>query len=261
MQFNKKMEKIKKEDIEFGNWIREFYNRKAKNISDNGYEYWRWFSSPRKIRQYKHSLKSLLFHLQNIEIKNCLEIGCGPGTWTKILLKKYPRAKFLCVDISKEMIKQFEKNVRERRRVKTIVGNFLDVKLKKESFDFIFCSRSIEYIPNKPEVIRKFYNILKNGGKGIIISSPPHPRLVALKRLIRRKIDIEHKDRIFVEDLTNLLRKIGFIKVEAYPILFSDLSLVPNRALFNKLYKKNWNLLSKMFASSYLVRFIKNEES
>ncbi len=255
------MENIRKKDIEFGNWIREFYNRKAKNISDSGYEYVRWFSSPRKIRQYEYSLRSLLFHLEDIEIKNCLEVGCGPGTWTKILLKKYPGANFLCVDISKEMIKQFEKNVGERKRVKTIVSNFLDVKLKKESFDFIFCSRAIEYIPNKSEVIRKFYNILKNDGKGIIISSPPHPKLVTLKKLFRRKIDIEHKNRIFVEDLANLLIRAGFIRVEVYPILFSDFPLVPNRLLFNKLYKKRWSLLSKIFASSYLVKFEKNEKN
>ena len=108
-------QELKKEDVEFSNWMRQFYNKKAKKISDKGYEYARWFSTPRKKKQYNSTVRSLLFHLRDIGFKKCLEVGCGPGTWTRLLLKKYPEAKFTCLDISKEMISQFNENVKEKK--------------------------------------------------------------------------------------------------------------------------------------------------
>jgi SAM-dependent methyltransferase len=237
--------------------MREFYNRKSRNISTKGYEYARWFSTPVKRRQYKFSTISLLFHLKDIDFKSCLEVGCGPGTWTKLLIKKYPKAKFSCLDISKEMIRQFKENIKAEN-VEAIVDNFLEHDFKKKKFDFIFCSRAIEYIPNKPKVIEKFASLLKKNGKCIVVTSPPHPRVLAIKRAFGKKIDKEHTKRISVDSMHRLLKKNGFKNIEFYPILFSDFFLIPTSFLFRKFYNKRWGVVSKMFASSYLVKFEKN---
>jgi len=248
---------FRKQDIDFSDWIREFYNKKASNISNKGYEYARWSSSQRKIEQYKFSAQSLIFHLRDVNFKKCLEVGCGPGTWTKLLLKKYPYSRFSCLDISKEMIRQFDENISEKKRVKTIVNNFLDHDFKKEKFDFVFCSRAIEYIPNKAAAISKFYSLMENGGKGVIVSSPPHPSVFRIKKMLGMKVNFQHTKRIFARDILYLLRKVGFRNVKAYPILFSDFFLVPNSFLFRRLYRREWGLLSRIFASSYIVTFEK----
>lgn len=240
-------------------WMQEFYNKKVgeKIKSKYGdYEYYRWFSSPRKKRQYKFSLQSLLFHLRDVNFKNCLEIGCGPGTWTKVLLKKYPKSKITCLDLSKEMISQFKKTIKSKN-VKTIISGFLEQDFKSQKFDFIFSSRAIEYIPNKQEVIKKIYNLLEKNGKGIIITSPPHPLAFSIKKALGRKIDKEHTQRISVYQIKKLLKQTGFKNIKAYPILFTDFSLVPTSLLFKLFYKKKWNIIDKMFASGYLVKFEK----
>jgi ubiquinone/menaquinone biosynthesis C-methylase UbiE len=244
-------------DREFDSWMRRFYNRKASRISDKGYEYARWFSSPRKRRQYKFSAKSLLFHLKDFEFRDCLEVGCGPGTWTRLLLKKYPEARIDCLDISKEMIDQFKKNITEKKRVNTIVSSFLDKDFKKREYDFLFSSRAIEYIPNKKRVIDKFNSLLKAGGRGIIISSPPHPFVLSLKKSFGKRLNVNHTKRISVKKMSALLKGSGFLDVRFYPILFSDFFLVPTSFLFRRLYRKRWGLLSKMFASGYIVSFRK----
>ncbi len=237
------------------NWMRRFYDIKVGEKIKTDYEYYRWFSTKRKIRQYNFSKKSLLFHLRDITFKDCLEIGCGPGTWTKLLLEKYPGAEFTCLDISKEMIKQFKKKIKNKR-VKTIAGDFLYYKFNKK-FEFIFSSRAIEYIPNKPKVIEKIYNLLEDKGKGIIITSPPHPTVLRIKRFFGKKTDLEHTQRISVKEIKFLLEKSGFKNVYVCPILFSDFFLVPNSFLFNLLYKHKWGALSRMFASGYIVKFEK----
>jgi SAM-dependent methyltransferase len=242
-------------DAEFGDWMRDFYNRKSKNISDKGYEYARWFSTANKRRQHKFSTMSLLFHLRNVEFNDVLEVGCGPGTWTKLLIEKHPGADFTCLDISEEMLKQFEENVKSAR-VKTIVNNFLDEDFKK-SYDFVFCSRAIEYIPGKKKVVEKFNSLLRPGGKGIIISSPPHPLIFSFKRALGKGVHKEHTQRISVEDLGRFLREAGFKKIEFYPILFSDFPLVPTGFLFRRFYRRKWGVLARMFASGYIVKFEK----
>jgi len=253
--FTSKMAAITKNDEKFGDWMRDFYNKKAKNISSKGYEHARWFSSPEKIRQYKFSCISLTHHMKHIKFKDCLEIGCGPGTWTKFLLERYPKAKFTCLDISREMIRQHRANVKSNR-VKRIVKSFLDESFKKK-FDFIFFSRSIEYIPNKPKVIEKLNSLLKPGGKCIIVTSPPHPTFFAIKKVLGKKIDREHTQRISVYRLNRLLKSFGFTNREFYPILFTDSFLVPTGLFFRMLYRKRWGLLSHVFASGYLVKFEK----
>lgn len=244
-----------KDDSSFGTWMREFYNNKAGNLFKDNYEYVRWFSTPVKRRQYKFSTISLLFHLRNIKFKKCLEIGCGPGTWTRLLLKKYSNASFTCLDISKEMIKQFRRGIKSKK-VKTLVNNFLDQKFK-EKFNFVFCSRAIEYIPNKPKVIEKFYDLLENGGKGIIVTSHPHPTIVKIKRLFGEKINKEHTQRISVNEMRELLQKAGFVNIKFYPILFSDFFLIPTSILFYTCYKYRWGILSRLFATGYVVSFDK----
>ena len=239
-------------------WMRKFYDYKVgKKIKNKygDYEYYRWFLNKRKKRQYKFSTTSILFHLRDINFKNCLEIGCGPGTWTKLLLKKYPKAKFTCIDISKEMIKQFKKEIKDKR-AKPIVKDFLAFNSGKK-YDFIFSSRAIEYIPDKPKVIEKISNLLKDKRKGIIISSPPHPTLITIKKLFGKKVNPQHTQRISVKNLRALLKKNNFKNIKFYPILFTDLSFVPTSILFKFFYKKKWNFLGKMFAVTYLVKFEK----
>lgn len=242
-------------DKEFAEWMREFYNKKAKSVFKGDYECYRWFSTPIKKRQYAFTTLSLLYHLRDIRFKNCLEIGCGAGTWTKLLIKKYPKARFTCLDISKEMIKQFKIKIKSKR-VKIIINNFLDQEFKSK-YDFIFCSRAIEYIPNKPEVIKKFYELLLPGGNGIIVSSSPHPVFFRIKKLFKRKINLQHTQRISVKDLYKLLKNAGFVNIEFYPILFSELKVIPTKRLFKNLYKKKFGILSRIFATGYITKFKK----
>jgi len=247
--------KQKKES--FNDWVREFYDDKAKNYTHGDYEKFRWFASKKKKRQYYQTTRSLLFHLRNVNFKTCLDIGCGPGTWTFLLLKKYPTSEFICLDISKEMLMQFKSRVNEKR-INFVVSAFTDFKTKNK-YDFIFASRSIDYMEDKPLVIKKIYDLLNSGGKGIIVTSPPHSISVKIKKFFGKKLNKQHTQRISVRKMKKLLQDVGFKNIEFFPILFTDsLPEIFNKILFNLFYKKRWNLIPKLFASGYLVKFEKN---
>jgi len=121
-------------------YVRELYNKATKN----NYEYWRWKSSLSRKKQYQQTLKSLLFHIGDSFFEDLLEVGCGPGTWTRILTKRCKNITI--VDISEEMIKVARRRL-SPKKVKCIVGDFQDPELSFPSkYDAIFCIRAIEYM-------------------------------------------------------------------------------------------------------------------
>lgn len=245
----------------FSSYIRKFYDSKAKKVSSGNYEHFRWFSTKKKRKQYFFTKQSLLFHFRDLSFKDCLDVGCGPGTWTQILLQKYPSASFDCIDISKEMLYQFQSKLKRQNvktNIKIIVNSFLEQKFNKK-YDFIFSSRCIEYISNKPKVINKMYDLLQESGRLIIVTSPPHPFVLFIKKILGKKMNYYHTKRISVKQIKYLLEESGFINIKFYPILFSDFFLVPSSFLFNWLYRKKWGILSKMFATSYVVKCRKPE--
>jgi ubiquinone/menaquinone biosynthesis C-methylase UbiE len=245
-----------KKEQSFNDWVRDFYNSDKQVSAKGNYEHFRWFSTPKKRRQHEQTTQSLTFHLQDIQFKNCLDIGCGPGTWTFLLLDKYKEANFTCLDISKEMLAQFQSRV-NNPKINFIVSSFSDFQVQ-EKYDFIFCSRSIDYMEDKPAVIQKMFDSLDSKGKGIIVTSPPHPTLAKIKQLAGKKINQQHTQRIPVDEMKSLLDKTGFTNIQFFPILFADkLPEALNKSLFNNNYKKPWNTTSKLFASGYLVKFEK----
>jgi ubiquinone/menaquinone biosynthesis C-methylase UbiE len=245
--------KLTSEDKEFTEWMKTYYNNKVKS-EGRGYESTRWFSSSRHKQQYALSKKSILHHLKGISAKKILEIGCGPGTWTKVLLDLFPKAKITSLDLSEEMIREHRENIRSKR-VKTMISGFLEAELEKQGFDLIFFSRAIEYIPNKPLVLRNVKKVMSPGATAIIITSPPHPIVLKIKKILGKKVDKNHSQRISVKEMSRILIENDLKDIKFFPILFSDFLPIPRKLLFNIFYKREWGIIAKVLASGYLVKF------
>jgi ubiquinone/menaquinone biosynthesis C-methylase UbiE len=94
-----------------------------------------------------------------------LEVGCGPGVWTKLVAEKCK--KITAIDVSEGMLEQ-AKRFANRKNVKFISGDSSFITDQK--FDKIFAVRSFEYIKNKAATIEKFDNLLATNGKLVIIT-------------------------------------------------------------------------------------------
>jgi len=224
------------------------------------YEIRRWFSSKKNRIDYQMMLNIISFHSKNIKFKKCLELGPGPGTWTKILLKQNPEAEFLLLDISKEMLNQAKKNFKGYKNIKYKQQDFLEFKSRKK-FDFFFSSRVLEYIPDKKKAVKIIYNILRKNGKAIIITKEPHKFKVKIRKLLGKKLNPIDFGRISYKELETLLKKQGFRNIRIYPAIFpwfnSPFLQWIRLPIFNLLYKKKMNFLSKNLSESYLIKFEK----
>lgn len=137
-----------------------------------------------------------------------LDIGCGPGTFTKYLLGKGFDVEG--IDLSSEMLRLARENVPQAK--------FAEIDMRKltypdESFDGLLVAYSLIHIPSEeiPAALKGFYRILKLGGVVLIVAQKGKPDKIVDEPL-------KEGEKIFInfftkERLTKFLTEAGF-KVE-----------------------------------------------
>jgi SAM-dependent methyltransferase len=241
--------------------IKAMYNKSLVNSQYQGdYEFYRWFFNRYSWEDYRMLHFCLKHHLSNIKFSNCLEIGPGPGTWTKWLLLKQPDSEYQLIDVSDEMIKQASRNIGKRPNVKLEVLNFEEFSIKNK-YDFVFSSRTLEYIPDKKRALKNIYESMVKPAKGFIITKNPNSLGRILFHKLGGKEKIAHTGQLKVNVLIKLMEETGFKKIETFPCTISAIPKFKcyalSRLLWKKFYKKPISKFSMLFSESYIVKFEK----
>lgn len=238
--------------------IKIFYEEKVNSKFGGDYEFNRWFSNLRTSLDYIMTYKSISYHIKDINFNNCLEIGPGPGTWTRLLYKKNKSAKFDLIDISKEMKRQFFLEMRNQINVDYIIKDIDKEKIEKNNYDFVFSSRAIEYFEDKDSFIKKIFNSMRVNSQGIIITKNP---LFGFKKKDKRW---QHKGQIKKDNLVKKIKNMGFKNIKIYPVVFrmpilDRFNLKISKYFFDKFYKRTIckNKLFLKLVESYLIKFEK----
>ncbi len=150
------------------------------------------------------SVKTTRFTTALAEVKDgdtVLDMGCGVGTFTKLVKKTYPKCEVWGTDISDQAIEDNKKENPEIVYKHTYIG-FQD-KLPRNYFDVIFCGETIEHLDEPKEAFREALELLKPGGK-FVITTPKEEH-------IRSE---EHVWFYTQEDVENLYLSTGFDRVE-----------------------------------------------
>ena len=104
----------------------------------------------------------------NFENKSILDFGCGHGSLC-IDIGKNDISSILGIDLSEKLLNFAKKNLKENYRdlqdkikfeKKDLLKDFFEKK-----FDYIVTKDTFEHSENLPEILNKFYDLLKNGGK------------------------------------------------------------------------------------------------
>ncbi|KKT81860.1 MAG: Glycosyltransferase [Candidatus Yanofskybacteria bacterium GW2011_GWA2_44_9] len=238
--------------------VGDIYNRQIKGKFEGNYEYHRWKSSPVKRAGYEMTRSLIRGNIlkSGLGFRDYLEVGPGPGTWTKMFLEASPKANFDLVDISSEMLNLAKQNLAGHGNLRYIETDFLRFNPDKK-YDIFFSSRAIEYMPDKDGLVKKISDLLRPGGRGFVITKNPK---YLRSKLAGRHISEFHKGQISPETFRALLIGNGFKDVEIYPVTF--VFPVFNSAFMNRTvsgifsYQK-LNTLNNFFAESYLIRFKK----
>ena len=103
---------------------------------------------------------------QNNLPEQILDLGCGNGNVTAMLLPWAKKATFTLVDASREMLEQCEKRFLNREKFITVNTFFQDLELQPDSFDLVTAGLCLHHLKSaeKREIFSSIYKWLKPGG-------------------------------------------------------------------------------------------------
>lgn len=199
---------------------RKHFNRVALGQDTRTYEDMRWNKDSRVRAQYQATKSFLTSRVVPLlsEGDRVLELGAGPGTWTKVLASERPTLQITLTDISAEMLNRAVENLREITKPETIEGDFNSVVLEDGPYDFFFSSRAFEYISEKERAVDKIHTLLRSGGGGCITTKIPKPLAHRLRGYAPSAL---HGKQISPAQLKQYLSKKGFIQIQLYPVTVS----------------------------------------
>lgn len=99
---------------------------------------------------------------QGDSINTVLDIGCGTGNLTGLLIKHFPAAQVTAVDIAPGMIELAERKF-HRRGIKFICADAEEMSLR-EKYDLIASNASLQWFNRTPLTLKKLYSALTDNG-------------------------------------------------------------------------------------------------
>src|SRR3989339_3137 len=238
------------------NDVGDYYDRKIKIDFGGDYERHRWFKSEIARAGNNMTLEEVQKFSKTVKFNNYLEIGPGPGTWTRLFVDKNPAAKFDLVDISSEMLELARKNLIGRGDIGFVNTDFIKFEPAKK-YDLFFSSRALEYISDKDIAVGKISDLIVSGGRGMIITKfPQYWRY----RLANREIPEFHIKQIHPDRLAKLLKSRGLSIESIRPVTMGFpffKSPRMNRLIKRLIGRGSLDGINSLFVESYSIIFSK----
>ena len=190
--------------------------------------------NPEVYNQFKLIRYKPFFDLANLlneeNMHQCVDVGCGTGEQTRILSERFEKANFLGIDSSEEMLKESESFKSENLSFdKVTIEAFAD---NDTTWDLIFSNAALQWSDNHKILFPKLISKLKNGGQ-LAVQMPFQKENVLNKILhelvtkdpFKEMLDgfVRNSPLLEIDDYANILFKAGLtdfnISLKVYPII------------------------------------------
>lgn len=102
----------------------------------------------------------------SVQGMHVLEIGCGRGVGTEIILNQFGAASVVAVDVDPAMVRLAEARLRRfGRRVRLEVGDAASLQAADAEFDAVFDFGIIHHIPAWRDAVRQVARVLRPRGR------------------------------------------------------------------------------------------------
>lgn len=139
---------------------------------------------------------------------HALEVGCGTARNMALAARRYPKAQFYGLDISSEMLKSAEKNLRGLSDRCTLAeADATDFNAQalfgRAEFDRVFCSYTLSMIPGWEKALDIACALLAPGGEVHVVDFGEQEQLpgwfAALLKAWLAKFHVEPRSSLFAE--------------------------------------------------------------
>lgn len=140
------------------------------SMKKNQFPYLHGFSESEQLRlreQAKFAEFAVYQDVDFSESQNILEVGCGVGAQSEILLRRFPNLNLTGIDANSNQLSAAGKFLKSQKiyqdRHKLIQMNAQEMKFKNKSFDGAFLCWILEHVPSPSKVMAEVKRVLKPG--------------------------------------------------------------------------------------------------
>lgn len=151
-------------------------------------------------QQVAHQLHQTMQHyLPRQDYRNILEIGCGSGFFTQLILEHYACENIFLNDLYSEVKQHFPENL----NLSWCIGDIEQLELP-QSLDLVMSCSALQWMANFKQLAIRIHTTLQQGGY-FCFSSYAEQNLQEIKTLTGRGLDYQTLDQI-----VDILESIGF---------------------------------------------------
>jgi trans-aconitate 2-methyltransferase len=103
----------------------------------------------------------LVMRIEQENPKRIIDVGCGPGNSTFVVKNRWANAEIIGLDNSENMLAQARTKY---DNIKWICADASDGLNDFGTFDIVFSNAAIQWMPNQPQLLSNFYDVLNIGG-------------------------------------------------------------------------------------------------
>ncbi|HEY3968728.1 MAG TPA: methyltransferase domain-containing protein [Planctomycetaceae bacterium] len=165
-------------------------------------------------------------HLQSLGLcdgQRLLELGCGPGSFTRLLADWLPNSSIVGLDCDARMLTQARLRLAgHTERISFVHDSAEETKLPDGSFDVVIARYVMQHAPDPQAVAQEARRLLRPGGLLVVIDAdgalwgvaePVFPEFRTLHS-VRGKAQAERGGNWFIgRRLGRILRQTGFARV------------------------------------------------
>jgi trans-aconitate 2-methyltransferase len=104
--------------------------------------------------------RDLLAQVPLLRPRLVVDLGCGPGNSTELLVERFPQSEVVGLDSSPDMLRK----ARERLPKCTFVEADIESWAADPRADLLFANASFQWIPDHPQLLRRLLEALPAGG-------------------------------------------------------------------------------------------------
>jgi trans-aconitate 2-methyltransferase len=123
--------------------------------------------------------RDLLAQVPLEQAQRVIDLGCGPGNSTELLIARYPEAEVIGLDSSAEMLRQ----ARTRLPGCTFVQADLTTWTPEKRVDLLFANAVFQWLPGHPAVLQQLLQALPTGGV-LAVQMPDNTKEPALTLMV-----------------------------------------------------------------------------
>ena len=166
--------------------------------------------------------------------RTILDAGSGTGHGSRGLLRRYPKARVLALDIASAMLRRSQKLVPRRwlpflpRSIAHICGDIEQMPVRTSSIEMVWCNLTLQWVNHPQQVFGEMHRVLQPGGLFMFSTFGPDT-LKELRQAYAGTDSYSHVHRfIDMHDLGDMLIATGFVNpvmdMEQINVTYSDVT-------------------------------------